>query len=142
MDVFNFIAGLSSVVGLVITVRVWWSVRTIAEGYSRQALLPQFQRRLRGFTKNLKIHEQGKNAAEIRKALVLCRGTLQDLVPHLGRHGKNRALHVMGAIEQVLSLEDNSALWGQSGVIIAEREGLNNTLVVLTNEMKWRVPNA
>ena len=142
MDWFNLIAGISSIAGLFITVWVLLKVRTIEKVYTSQALLPGFQRKLNGFIKRLKEHEERKNSAEIRKLLVLCCGTLCDLSPHLKLDRENRTSLVIVRINEMVSLKDNNALWKELGVIIAEIEAVYNMLGVQSTETKWRVPNA
>lgn len=134
---FAVLAGSASIAGLIISVWVLRRVGRIEAGFTRQALLPVYVKKLGGSIKNLKCHQKAKDTEKILLVLTICRTTLDDLLELLD--GK-RAEHVTRVICSIEKLPSDDAL-NQCGVFIAELEAVRETLGNLMQEMQWRGRN-
>lgn len=82
MDVFNVVAGLASIAGLVIIAKVWVDVRKIEHSYQRKARLPELTRTIGEHRSALSalLADEAGNAADIRQRLSSIKGSLASLV--------------------------------------------------------------
>lgn len=132
-NVFSVLAGSASIVGLAITVWVLHKVGRIEAGFTQQALLPGYVKKLGGSIKNLKQHQEAKDAEKILSVLTVCQTTLVDLSKHLDAKRAERVSQVVATIE---ALPPADAL-SQCGVCISELEAVRETVGNLIKEIQW-----
>jgi hypothetical protein len=137
ITVINLLGALASIIALCITFLIYRRISKIEESFTRQALIPIFHSKLGGAIKNLKQYQRSKDAPQIRLVLIVCRSNLEDLLDHLDHKRVERVNQVIHIIKQLLPQSDEN-LWNQSGLIIAEIEGIHETVGNLKKEMQWR----
>jgi hypothetical protein len=141
MDTFNVIAGLASILGLVITLWVFYRVGEIQEDFARLVRLPVYRKKLLGSIKNLRQHQEQKDSDRTREELIICLSRLNDLHLHLKSWRAKTVVEIIVGITDLLREPDND-LWNKSGLTIARVSGLCDSIDNLLGEMKWKGNNA
>jgi hypothetical protein len=141
MDAMNFLGSLASIVGLAITLWVFFRVGRIEAGFRRQALLPLYSTSLGGHVKNLQRHLKNRNVSKMRSELAVCRSTLNDLIAYLKERRATDVKQVSLRISELLELRSDDALREQCSRILPSIQGVHETVKNLQHEINWRAPD-
>ncbi len=137
MGWFNLVAGIASILGCLLTLWVSLRVRGIEKSFIRQAVLPEYLKKLRARLKNLDQYLKKKDTPKIRNVFIAIRPLLDNLHPHLDAGGQKHSANVIAHISEIVLRNDDS-LWERCGLVIAELEGLGITIETQLLEMQWR----
>lgn len=126
-----------SIVGACITLWVALRLRKIEQHYMRQALFPNYLRKLGGQLKNLENSFRTNNPRQAAEALAFCQSILGDLLPYSG----GRFRRASGLIQTIKVLRQSAS----DATFLAQCEELNTDLKALLDslksyqsELKWR----
>lgn len=133
---------LVSVAGLCITIWVWLRIGRIEQHYVRQALLPNYLRKLGGELKNLEHELRDNNRTQVVNILALSQSILQDLLPSLSGERSHRVSQVIREIDGLRRSSSDATFLTQCEHMNASLKALLNSLKSFHQELRWRMRDA
>jgi len=137
------ILGLTvSIAGACITVWVALRLRKIEQHYIRQALFPNYLRKLGGQLKNLDRELRVKNPRQAADILTLCQSILHDLLPYVSGKRSHRVSEVIQKITAMRKSVADTTFLAQCQDLNADLKALLDSLKSFADELQWRIRNA
>ena len=138
-DWASVIGMVVSILGLCLTLCVWIRVRRIEEHYVRQALLPNYLRKLGGQLKNLREALDAKNRELAREALTACQWIIEDLLPFLAKTRRQRIQEVVKEVDAVCRSSLDATYIARCQRLAGDLKALLDSLKSFEKETHWRM---
>jgi hypothetical protein len=101
---FQSVAGISSVLALLMTLRVWWIARRISEGIAARVRLPALGKALESDLSELnRLNMSNAPAHDIAACLAKCRSRLRSMRQYRSELGNRRFLRAKIALARLLA---------------------------------------
>ncbi len=142
MEFLNIPGNVASMVGLGITIWVWFRVGSIQRGFLKQAILPPRMRVLEGRVRNLEQAIQTKNRQSASQELERCRSLLRASREYLEGHRRESCEQTADMIERVRQLPAGVQFWRECERIRSRLHGVHEDLKTLVKELEWRTKDA
>jgi hypothetical protein len=138
MNAINAIGSICSIVGLVISAYVAWTIRKIEIAYVRHALIQECASKLSASLKNMNQFMRRSDESRLRQELQKCRVILSEQ----GVFGNNDtdAANTVAAIEQLLSIQGGRFL-AAAAAVVGQISGQLARLELQRTKSQWSRKN-
>jgi hypothetical protein len=138
LKVLAVLADVLSLITFILVIRVDKKLQDQARSYTRQAVLPEYIKKLKDCLRSLRASRGKKNASRVRKDLALCRSNLESLAAHVDKPLRRRMVGLTESMAELDAGTDDNILLRKADFLIADLNGVLCSLENLQMELPWR----